>query len=57
MSYTARIRRNGDWWIGWIQEVAGVNSQGRTREELINNLRSALLEALAMDWPFTRVGS
>jgi predicted RNase H-like HicB family nuclease len=57
MSYTAKIQRRGDWWIGWIQEVPGVNSQGRTREELIDNLRSALREALEMDRSFTRAGS
>jgi predicted RNase H-like HicB family nuclease len=44
--YTAVIQRDGEWWIGWIEEVPGVNSQGHTREELIENLRSALIEAL-----------
>ena len=42
--YTAVIQRDGKWWIGWIEEVPGVNSQGRTRKELIENLRSALKE-------------
>lgn len=48
-SYTAVIRRDGKWWIGWIEEVSGVNSQGATREELIENLRDALSEALEMN--------
>ncbi len=47
--YTAIIKRDGPWWIGWIEEVPGVNSQGQTREELIENLRSALGEALEMN--------
>jgi predicted RNase H-like HicB family nuclease len=47
--FTAVIQRDGDWWIGWVEEVPGVNSQGRTRAELIENLRSALEEALAMN--------
>jgi predicted RNase H-like HicB family nuclease len=47
--YTAVIKRDGDWWIGWIEEIPGVNSQGRTRQELIENLRSALAEALEMN--------
>ena len=38
-----------DWWIGWIEEVPGVNSQGRTREELLENLQDALEEALEMN--------
>ncbi len=48
-SYSAVIRRDGEWWIGWIQEVPGVNSQGATREELVANLREALSEALQMN--------
>ncbi|MFO0916201.1 MAG: type II toxin-antitoxin system HicB family antitoxin [Pirellulales bacterium] len=47
--YTAVIRQDGPWWIGWIEEVAGVNSQGATKEELIANLREALSEAIAMN--------
>jgi predicted RNase H-like HicB family nuclease len=41
-TYNAIIRQDGEWWIGWIEEVAGVNSQGATREELMANLREAL---------------
>ncbi len=48
-SYTAVIQRDGKWWIGWVEEVPGVNSQGETREELLENLRDALDEALEMN--------
>jgi predicted RNase H-like HicB family nuclease len=48
-TYKAIIRRDGQWWIGWIEEIPGVNSQGATREELLENLRSALQEALEMN--------
>ena len=47
--YTAVIQQDGGWWIGWIEEVPGVNSQGLTREELLDNLRDALAEALEMN--------
>jgi predicted RNase H-like HicB family nuclease len=47
--YNAVIRRDGEWWIGWIEEVPGVNSQGATRTELVANLREALSEALEMN--------
>ena len=47
--YKAVIRRNPEWWVGWIEEIPGVNSQGSTREELLDNLRSALSEALEMN--------
>ena len=48
-NYTAVIQQHGEWWIGWVAEVPGVNSQGRTREELLENLRDALEEALEMN--------
>ena len=47
--YTAVIRRDGKWWIGWIEEIPGVNAQARTRKELFEDLRSALKEALEMN--------
>ena len=37
------------WFVGWVEEVPGVNSQGQTREELLENLRSALSEMLEMN--------
>jgi predicted RNase H-like HicB family nuclease len=48
-SYTAVIQQHGEWWIGWVEEVPGVNSQGQTRAELLDNLRDALEEALEMN--------
>jgi len=47
--FAAVVKRDGDWWIGWIEEIPGVNSQGRTREELMENLHSALNEMLEMN--------
>jgi len=44
--FTAVIKQDSGWWIGWIEEIPGVNSQGRTKAELKRNLRSALAEAL-----------
>jgi len=47
--YTAVVRRDGRWWVGWLEEIPGVSSQGASREELIENLRSALAEALELN--------
>ena len=47
--YTAVIQREGECWIGWIEEMRGVSSQGATRDELMENLRSAFREALEME--------
>ena len=43
-NYTAIILQHGEWWIGWVEEVPGVNSQGHRREELLENLHNALEE-------------
>ena len=45
-AFNAVIKQDDGWWIGWIEEIPGVNSQGKTRAELVKNLRSALKEAL-----------
>jgi len=45
-TYTAVIKQSGDWWVGWIEEVPGVNCQEATREELLESLRLTLREAL-----------
>ena len=44
--YTAIVKQVDDWWIGWVEEVPGVNCQERTREELVETLRVTLHEAL-----------
>jgi predicted RNase H-like HicB family nuclease len=45
-AYTAVIKQDKDWWIGWIEEIPGVNCQEKTREQLLESLRETLLEAL-----------
>ena len=45
-NYTAIVKQDGKWWIGWIEEVPGVNCQEATREELLESLRVTLGEAL-----------
>ena len=47
--YSAVIKQSGEWWIGWIEEVPGVNCQERTREELIETLGVTLREALELN--------
>ena len=45
-TYTAITKQDGDWWIGWIEELPGVNCQERTHEELLESLKVTLEEAL-----------
>lgn len=47
--YTAITKQDGDWWIGWIEEIPGVNCQEKTREELLESLKTTLKEALALN--------
>lgn len=44
--YTAVVKQEPGAWIGWIQEVAGVNCQEATRDELLESLRITLAEAI-----------
>jgi predicted RNase H-like HicB family nuclease len=48
-NYTAVIQKSEGWWIGWIQEVNGVNCQERTREELLVSLKSGLEDILELN--------
>ncbi len=45
-TYTAAVKQHDEWWIGWIEEVPGVNAQERTREELLASLKEVFEEAL-----------
>lgn len=47
--YTAVVKQDAEWWIGWIEEVPGVNCQERTREELVETLKVTLAEALDLN--------
>jgi predicted RNase H-like HicB family nuclease len=44
--YTAVIKQDGDWWLGWIEEIPGVNCQEASHDELIETLKITLQEAL-----------
>lgn len=44
--YTAVIKQSGKWWIGWIEEIPGVNCQEGSKEQLLESLRITLREAL-----------
>lgn len=47
--YTAIVKHEGDWWIGWIEEVPGINCQEPTKDELLESLRITLKEALLLN--------
>jgi predicted RNase H-like HicB family nuclease len=45
-AYTAILKEDDGWWIGWIEEIPGTNCQESTREALLESMRIVLQEAL-----------
>jgi predicted RNase H-like HicB family nuclease len=39
MEYRAVIKKSGDWWIGWLVDLPGVNAQEKSRKKLIESLK------------------
>ena len=48
-TFTAVVKQEGPWCIGWVEEVPGINCQEATREELLDSLRVTLAEALELN--------
>ncbi len=46
MTYTVIYKQDGPWWIGWVEEVPGVNAQEASKPALLASLKVILLEAL-----------
>ena len=44
--YTAITKQEDGWWMGWIEEIPGVNCQEKTQPELMESLKVTLREAL-----------
>ena len=42
MSFTAVYKKDGDWWVGFVAEIPGANTQGATLEEARENLKEAV---------------
>lgn len=45
--FTAVYQKRGRWYVAWIEEIPGVNTQGRTKREARDNLTEALQLVLA----------
>jgi len=52
MKYRAIIKKSGDWWIGWLVDLPGVNAQERTREKVLESLRIGAEDMLATEIAF-----
>ena len=52
MKYRAIIKKSGEWWIGWLIDLPGVNAQERTRKKLIESLEIGAQEMLLTEVAF-----
>jgi predicted RNase H-like HicB family nuclease len=41
-NYTAVIVKSDKWYAGFIKELPGAHSQGKTKKEVIENLKEAV---------------
>ncbi|MGZ8434542.1 MAG: type II toxin-antitoxin system HicB family antitoxin [Candidatus Binatia bacterium] len=48
-SYTAILKQVNSWWVGWVEEIPGVNCQEGSKSELLQSLRVTLREALELN--------
>jgi hypothetical protein len=44
-SFTITCLQSGVWWIGWVNEIPGVNAQAKTKVQLLRSLGKVLHEA------------
>lgn len=47
--FTAVYKKSGKWYSGWVEEIPGVNTQGKTLAETKANLKEALLLILEIN--------
>ena len=53
-AFTAVYQREGDWWIGYVEELPGANAQGGTLGEARESLREAVDLVLEANRELTR---
>jgi len=41
-NFTAVYQKDEDWWIAYVEELPGANTQGRTLKEARENLKEAV---------------
>jgi len=52
--FTAIYQKQGKWFLGWVEEVPGANTQGRTLKETKANLKEALSLIIEVNRAMTR---
>jgi predicted RNase H-like HicB family nuclease len=54
LEFTAVIEKKGRWYVAWVEEIPGVNTQGKTLAEARRNLKEALQLILEQNRPRVR---
>ena len=52
--YTAIYKKTKSGYVAWIEEIPGVNTQGKTKKDAGSNLRDALREFIAAQRMLTK---
>lgn len=52
--FTAVYKKTKDWVVAWVEEIPGVNTQGKTLKEARQNLEEALLLVLEANRDYSR---
>ena len=52
--FTAVYQKTGKWYSGWVEEIPGVNTQGKTLQEAKDNLQEALALTLEVNKAMVR---
>ena len=52
--FTAVFERDGEWWIGYVEELPGANAQGESLQQCRESLREAVSLVLESNRELTR---
>ncbi len=55
--FTAVYKKTKNWFVAWVEEIPGVNTQGKTLIEARENLREALFLILESNKELSRLNS
>lgn len=56
MKFRALIKKSGNWWIGWLIDLPGVNAQEKTQEAVLESLKMGAEDLLSTAVPFEAEG-
>ncbi len=53
-TFTAVFQHDGDWWVGWVEELPGANAQERTLDAARESLKEAIRDIIAANREIAR---